>query len=181
MSAGATTTLFDSLCTQLHAEPDRKGEVWIDCPSCGHDKKHFSFNETTGHCFACDYSGSLGQIAALLNIRAENRPLKAARKVVARPELWQRTPDLWLNRYCEAFDRIARWETYKPLSLDSLAKHRLGVGKLPIWSEKHHHWYEYPHPPADCAGVRKRRVCGVPRARVRSKRHRREMAVRQWV
>lgn len=145
MSASAATTLFDSLCAQLHAEPDRKGEVWIDCPSCGHGKKHFSFNETTGHCFACDYSGSIGQIAALLNIRAEKRPVKPARKLVQRPEQWQRTPELWLSRFCEAFDRIERWDAYKPLSLDSLAKYRLGVGKLPIWSEKQRRWYDYPH------------------------------------
>ena len=146
MSAGAATTaLFDSLCTQLHAEPDRKGEVWIDCPSCGKDKKHFSFNETTGHCFACDYSGSISQIAALLNICAENKPVKARRTAPQRPEYWQRNPEPWLARYCEAFDRISRWEAYKPLSLDSLARHRLGVGKLPIWSEKQCRWYDYPH------------------------------------
>jgi hypothetical protein len=145
VSADAATTLFDSLCAQLHVLPDRKGEVWIGCPSCGKDRKHFSFNETTGHCFACDYSGSLRQIAALLNIRAEDRPVKAHRKPVQRPEQWQRNPELWLTRYCEAFDRISRWNAYKPLSLDSLAKHRLGLGQLPIWSEQRSHWYDYPH------------------------------------
>ncbi len=125
-----TATLFDQLCDQLHAQPDRKGEVWIDCPQCGKDKKHFSFNETTGHCFACDYSGSLRQIAELLGTVDRPAP-RVQRQEPQRPRQWQYAPDRYLEGYCAAFDRVPAWQGYKPLTLDSIARFRLGVGVLP--------------------------------------------------
>lgn len=127
------TTLFDTLCAQLHVEPDRKGECWIACPSCGREKKHFSFSEEHGaHCFGCDFSGSLAQVAELLSIEPDARAGPAKRAQVAQaPRLWQQRPDYWLDRYCGALDRVERWTAYKPLSLDSIARYRLGVGTLP--------------------------------------------------
>ena len=88
MNSTTTATLFDQLCDQLHAAPDRKGEVWVDCPSCGKNQKHFSFNETTGHCFACDYSGSLRQIAELLGTVDRPAP-RVQRQEPQRPRQWQ--------------------------------------------------------------------------------------------
>lgn len=127
------TALFDTLCTQLHVEPDRKGEVWIDCPQCGKGAKHFSFNEHAGHCFSCDYSAPLRAIAELLNIRAtSDAPVAPRRAVLApAPREWQKRPDIWLDRYCGALDRVQAWQSYKKLSLDSISRFRLGVGKLP--------------------------------------------------
>lgn len=132
MTATMTNNIFNTLCAQLHVEPDRKGEVWIDCPSCGKDKKHFSFNERTGHCFACDYSGSLTQIAALLRIQPDKRARPARRAdQPQKPRLWQQRPEWHLARYCDALDRVQSWQSYKPLSLESIARWRLGVGTLP--------------------------------------------------
>lgn len=131
MSATTQTTLFDQLCYQLHLEPDHKGECWLDCPNCGKGDKHFSFNEHAGHCFSCDYSASLKTIAAQLNIGAEYVPVKAPRKPQERPKDWQRSPERWLDHYCAALDRVSAWQSYKPLSLDSIARFRLGVGVLP--------------------------------------------------
>lgn len=127
-----SSTLFNTLCAQLHVEPDRKGEVWIDCPSCGKDKKHFSFNERTGHCFACDYSGSLAQVAELLRIQPDERarPFRRAEQP-QKPRLWQQRPEWHLARYCDALDRVQSWQSYKPLTLESIARWRLGVGTLP--------------------------------------------------
>jgi hypothetical protein len=128
-----TASIFDTLCAKLRAEPDRHGEVWLDCPQCGKGAKHFSFNEHAGHCFACDYSGSLRAIAELLNIRSEvhsSVPLRRDREPVA-PRDWQKRPGLWLDRYGAALDRLPAWQSYKPLSLDSIARFRLGVGVLP--------------------------------------------------
>lgn len=141
-----TAVLFDQLCAQLGTQPDRKGECWVDCPSCGKGGKHFSFNQTAGHCFACDYSASLRQIAALLG-STPDRPVVRSQRPQAppRPDLWQREPTRWLDRYCAALDRIDRWTAYKPLTIDSIARHRLGVGKLPMWSEARQAWYEWPH------------------------------------
>lgn len=125
------TTLFDRLCDQLHVEPDRKGEVWIDCPQCGKDKKHFSFSERGGHCFACDYSASLKAIARLLQLATER--VVAPRRAVQpqEPRHWQKRPEYYLDRYCGALDRVTRWQAYKPLTLDSIARFRIGVGVLP--------------------------------------------------
>lgn len=144
MIAG-TATLFDQLCDQLHVQPDRKGECWVDCPQCGKGGKHFSFNERAGHCFACDYSGSLRQIAELLGTADRPAPRAARPATAPRPDFWQKEPARWLDRYCAALDRLARWQAYKPLTLDSIARYRLGVGKLPMWSEERRAWYEWPH------------------------------------
>lgn len=102
-----TAVLFDQLCAQLGTQPDRKGECWVDCPSCGKGGKHFSFNQTAGHCFACDYSASLRQIAALLG-STPDRPVVRSQRPQAppRPDLWQREPTRWLDRYCAALDRF---------------------------------------------------------------------------
>ena len=144
MTAGAAT-LFDQLCDQLHAQPDRKGECWVDCPSCGKGQQHFSFNERAGHCFACDYSASLRQIAELLGATDRPAPRVVRPAPAPRPDFWQREPARWLDRYCAALDRLAHWQAYKPLTLDSIARYRLGVGKLPMWSEERRAWYEWPH------------------------------------
>lgn len=140
-----TAALFDQLCDQLHVQPDRKGECWVDCPQCGKGGKHFSFNERAGHCFACDYSGSLRQIAELLGTADRPAPRAARPAPPPRPDFWQKEPARWLDRYCAALDRLARWQAYKPLTLDSIARYRLGVGKLPMWSEERRVWYEWPH------------------------------------
>lgn len=129
----ATQKLFDTLCEQLHVEPDSRGEVWIDCPSCGKDRKHFSFSEDHGgHCFACDYNGSLAAIAELLRIQPDERaqPARRAQKAQA-PRDWQQRPEYYLERYGAALNRVQAWQAYKPLSLDSIARYRLGVGRLP--------------------------------------------------
>lgn len=146
MNTTSVDTLFDQLCAELGAAPDRKGEVWVDCPSCGKGKKHFSFNARTGHCFSCDYRGSLRQIADLLGAVVA-RPAPRVQRPAAppRPDFWQAEPGRWLDRYCAAHDRLERWQGYKPLSIDSIAGYRLGVGKLPMWSEQRRAWYEWPH------------------------------------
>jgi hypothetical protein len=125
------TTIFDQLCHQLHVEPDHKGEVWIDCPNCGKGRRHFSFNERAGHCFACDYSATLATIAKQLNITqdapaAPRRPLDPPK-----PKHWQHNPGRYLDGFCGALDRVEKWQRYKPLSLDSINRFRLGVGILP--------------------------------------------------
>lgn len=49
------------------------------------------------------------------------------------PELrwWQHKPRPWLDQSLQAFDRIPAWQGYKPISVDAIAKCKLGVGKQP--------------------------------------------------
>lgn len=128
---------FAGLCQQLRVEPDRNGEAWIDCPWCGKDNKHFSFSERGYKCFLCDRRGkSLLTLAQQLQLQPSERPVRP-RQEAPRPRQWQQAPDRWLDRYCEALDRLERWQAYKPLSLDTIARFRLGVGVLPSSRCKH--------------------------------------------
>lgn len=130
-------SLFDALCAQLHVEPDGRGEVWVDCPWCGKGRKHFSFSEKHGYnCFSCGEKGkSLSAIAEQLNIRLndDRRPTTNTRRPTKpqAPREWQQRPEFYLDRFCGALDRVTRWQGYKPLSLDSISRFRLGVGVLP--------------------------------------------------
>ena len=130
-----TAFIFNTLCQQLHVEPDGKGEYWIDCPWCGKGAKHFSFSERGYKCFSCDEKGkNLRLLAAELNIRSETPSRMTpgrAERAQEPPKQWQRSPERWLERYCGAFDRLSAWQSYKPLSLESIARFRLGVGVLP--------------------------------------------------
>lgn len=126
-----TARQFSGLCAELRVEPDRNGEAWIDCPWCGKDKKHFSFSERGFKCFRCNEHGrSLLALAQQLQLQPSERPARV-RQEAPRPRQWQQAPDRWLDRYCEALDRVAAWTSYKPLSLDTIARFRLGVGVLP--------------------------------------------------
>lgn len=128
---------FAGLCQQLRIEPDRNGEAWIDCPWCGKDRKHFSFSERGYKCFFCDRRGkSLLVLAQQLQLQPSERPARA-RQELPRPRQWQQAPERWLNGYCEALDRVSAWTSYKPLSLDTIARFRLGVGVLPASRCKH--------------------------------------------
>ena len=126
------STLFDTLCTQLHVEPDYRGEVWIDCPWCGKGKKHFSFSARGYKCFSCDRKGKgLAAIAEQLRVSSDTPAAPRRALPPPPPRNWQKRPELWLERFCGALDRVQAWQGYKPLTLDSIARHRLGVGVLP--------------------------------------------------
>lgn len=126
-----TARQFAGLCAELRVEPDRNGEAWIDCPWCQKGNKHFSFSTNGYHCFACDRgSKSLLMLARQLQLQPSERPARA-RQEAPRPRQWQQASDRWLDRYCEALDRVTAWQSYKPLSLDTIAGFRLGVGVLP--------------------------------------------------
>ena len=127
-----TATLFDQLCDQLHVQPDHKGECWIACPWCGKETKHFSFSERGYKCFACDEKGkSLGRLAQQLLIADRPAPRAERRQEPTAPRAWQMRPEYYLERYGAAHDRVPAWASYKPLTLESIARWHLGVGVLP--------------------------------------------------
>lgn len=48
-----------------------------------------------------------------------------------KPAHWLSNTGYYLERYCEALDRVNVWQAYKPLSLESISRYRLGVGAMP--------------------------------------------------
>ena len=138
-----TARLFDSLCHHVHAEPDRRGEVHIDCPYCGKQAKrgqtHFRFSVRGFKCWVCGESGSLKRLAEQLDAQPLDRPVPRAVAPVApaRPRAWQTNPQAVLERFLEAPDRLPLWQAYKPLTLETIARWKLGVGLLPSSACRH--------------------------------------------
>lgn len=129
------TTLLDTLAQRLDAQLRRDNRYHADCPFCHKEakqaQKHFSFCEAGYICWVCDAQGGLKALAEHLDVEgdASVAPRRAERP--QEPRHWQKRPEYYLDRYCGALDRVTRWQDYKPLSLDSIARFRLGVGVLP--------------------------------------------------
>lgn len=137
---------LDDLCTRLGGDPrrwpDRRGRYHGTCPKCGkppfatsgYAASHWSIYPSGAgfahKCFACDYGGSLTQL--LIDIDEQPLARTPVRHSAPRkPPNWQREPDAYLERVCGALDTYTAWISYKPLSLATLARFRLGVGRLP--------------------------------------------------
>lgn len=129
------TDLLTTLAARLDAELRRDGRYHADCVFCGKPamkhQKHFSFCEAGYYCFVCDAKGGLGALAAHLEVPHTN-PSPRPRPVLAppRPRHWQTDPRV-LTAIGGALDTVTRWQAYKPLTLDTIARARLGVGVLP--------------------------------------------------
>lgn len=132
-----TERYFTGLCDQLHAQPDRKGEVWIDCPWCGRGDQHFSFSVRGYRCFKCGQKGkSLAAIATQLHTGPVVERQAERRQRPVEPRQWQ-TDARVLARYTGALDTLTAWSGYKPLTIESIARARLGVGVLPSSRSRH--------------------------------------------
>lgn len=134
MSAGATTSL-DQLVSQLQAELRRDGRYHADCPFCGKEakkgQKHFSFCDDGFTCWVCEAKGGLSKLAQHIGAGTmAERPARRAQEP-PQPRQWQQRPDYYLSRYTGALDRVGLWMAYKPLSIDSILRWKLGVGILP--------------------------------------------------
>jgi hypothetical protein len=142
--------LYERLVTWTHGEEVRYGirtECYITCPSCKHasSKKspHFSFSRRGGKCFSCGYKARLESLAAKLGYRPDStyQPRDDRPKRVfepAPPRNWQKNPNAWVDRFTSAHDVMPQWQQYRPLlTLESIARWRLGVGVLPSCACKH--------------------------------------------
>ncbi len=132
--------VFDALCAHYNISPGRKGECWIECPYCGKGKRHFSFSERGYKCFSCNQKGSLMALAAHAGASTTSQyPSRLYQKPqeLQKPRNWQLNPGRYVDDFCAVLDRIQRWQEYKPLSLDTIARWRLGVGVLTATKCKH--------------------------------------------
>lgn len=136
MMTSSAPELFDGLCQQLHASPDRRGHVHIDCPWCGKEVKrgqtHFSFSERGFKCFVCGEGGGLWRLAEQLQVTpvvTTVRPVRVQEQ--PKPRYWQQNPNRFLQAFLEAPTRLTDWQSYKPLTIESISRWQLGVGPLP--------------------------------------------------
>lgn len=126
--------LLDTLVQRLGAELRHDRRYHSDCPFCGKEakrgQKHFSFVADGYKCWVCDAKGALAGLAAQLELRApltiRTRPASAP----VEPRHWQ-VDSRVLTRFTGAHDVLPAWQAYKPLTLETIARARLGVGVLP--------------------------------------------------
>jgi hypothetical protein len=141
--------LYDQLARFTGGEEVRsrngKYECHISCPACGHSSRkgyeHFSFSRYGYRCFSCGYSGYLPSLAQKLGFKPDSTAPRRERKnddwKPAPPRRWQADPMAWVDRYTSAFDTVTHWQKYKPFSLDSILRWRLGIGVLPSCACQH--------------------------------------------
>jgi hypothetical protein len=128
-------TLLDILAQRLDAELRRDRRYHATCPFCDKPakagQKHFSFCDRGYSCWVCEAQGSLVALALHLDVPGDYQAAPRRVQEPARPKRWQSAPERFLSGFCAALDRVWRWQQYKPLTLDSIARWRLGVGVLP--------------------------------------------------
>lgn len=141
--------LFADLMTHTGATPDRKGECWIDCPSCGKSAKsrHASFSADGWHCFACGNGGGLVGLARTLGILTrEDVPAILPQP---RPARAHKPPAPTWTAQARVFAQhpatMARWQAYKPLPADVIVDRGLGVGCLPVGKRVDGAWQPCDH------------------------------------
>ena len=130
-------TLLDTLTRRLDATLRRDGRYHADCPFCGKPAKrgqsHFSLCDKGYSCWVCGQQGGLSALAAHLGERsAYTAP--APRQAAPTPRQsyrWQSNQERTLAPLLEAPTRLPDWQAYKPVSIDTIAHARLGVGVLP--------------------------------------------------
>lgn len=156
--------LFERLVIYHQIGTDRRGEAHIRCPNpdCPNpepksDAVHFSFSAKGGKCFVCGEGWSLHRLAAIWlgDDYATTNPLARAADlpaVVAKrrradyPALWiGQSVEWYASRYQKRLDLLQCWQGYKPVSLDSVASWKLGVGRLPFFDEDRKRWYWSKH------------------------------------
>lgn len=129
------TTLLDTLAARLDAGLRHDRRYHATCPFCDKPakagQKHFSFCDRGYSCWVCEAQGSLATLALHLDVPGDyTAPVRRAQEP-PRPKRWQSDPERILSGFCASLDRVTRWQAYKPLTLDSINRWRLGVGVLP--------------------------------------------------
>ncbi len=133
--------IYDRLLHHYNVTPDRRGWATVECPVCGEKRKgKAAFSEHVFHCFVCGTTWSLERLAREIGLmegggtpggdfRPHSRPPRPPRR--EKPRRWFTDPDYWVKRALEHPQRIPAWQSYAPLTVESIARFRLGVGVVP--------------------------------------------------
>ena len=131
------TPLFNELIKFTNAALDRHLEAHITCPDCGHwstpIKPHCSFSERGWFCFVCGTSGSLEALALKLGLgeRIYRPQISPPKEKPTTIPPWRLHSEILLSRLENHPRRFELWQDYKPLACQTIADHRLGIGRLP--------------------------------------------------
>ncbi len=142
MLATGQENLFRLLCERFSAWPDRRGEVWVTCPFCGKKPPHFSFSQAGYHCFVCNAGGSLKDLYEKVTHRVvatRTAPATPAHRRRKKPPAWLLHAERYVVRYQEHPQRYELWQSYKPLTKESIQRAGLGVGILPLYASRCRH------------------------------------------
>ena len=121
---------FGELCHSLNATPDRKGEVYVNCPNCGKGNRHFSFSKSGAHCLKCGDNPSLHKLHTLL---VGGEPINAAPPPAKERVIkdWELAPEKLASQFGSNLDAVTLWRAYKPVSLENISRYNLGTGIFP--------------------------------------------------
>lgn len=162
---GITLNTYQQLIEQLNVQPDRRGWVPIECPSCGENRqKKSAFNKLGHHCFVCGANTTLAKLAEKMNI---DTTLKSERRVFIskppNPRYWHREPERWLKRTLAHPRRVELWQQYRPFTMENVAAYQLGIGVVPSTPCQHDR-LTYPYQDGDRVTLRGRAIdCGCPK------------------
>lgn len=137
MTAGApplselSARYFAALVQGLHAQPNRKGEVYTKCPQCGKGDQHFSFSERGAKCFKCGYTPSLRKLADVLLGGAALAYAPAPVAAPIKPRPWQTQAAALVESFTQTPGNVQAWQAYKPLPADVITRRKLGLGVFP--------------------------------------------------
>lgn len=132
MTAPAPTVdYFAQLCQGLGLHPDRKGEVWLKCPSCGKERDHFSFSANGAFCLKCGYKPRLRALFEALIGGVVIAPASLPVVTPARPRPWQPRARALAESFAATPGQVAAWQRYKPLPEAVIRARRLGLGIFP--------------------------------------------------
>lgn len=143
-----TPNLYQALLTHTKAllgRGDQKEEAHLTCPACGHASSprspHCSFSPRGWKCFVCGSGGSLQDLATRVGLESGQYIPPIVPAPPMRPMPTPRWMDMsvatrLLHQWENHPDRVALWQSYKPLPADVIQAKRLGVGKLPAYASK---------------------------------------------
>ena len=134
---GGRTMNSDSFPTIQAILPGRiRGEKIIcDCPFCDDTHKHFAYSKKGWYkCVRCNtHGGNLRKLAEMLRLEiGEYVPPRSVERKEPEIARWRLNPWELLRRYKAHPRRITAWQSYKPLTAETIERHRLGYGSLPF-------------------------------------------------
>lgn len=125
----------------------------LPCPACGKKPKagqtHYIEDHRGGKCFVCGYFVSLDRLREADGM-AITRPAPVTRPTP--PRRWQRDPDAVQQALTRSPRLVAAWQQYKPVSLESIARYGLGLGRVPS-APCDHVRLTYPVGPIGCTPI----------------------------